>query len=78
MAKRQTRRSISVKAETYARVELLALKRKDSCSNTLEELIDMACTAAGIPTVDRDQAIAAQGQKSRPAGPDAAGGIFTF
>lgn len=51
MAKRQTRRSVSVKGTTYARLLLLAERLGNTGSGQLEELIKQACENAGIPEV---------------------------
>jgi hypothetical protein len=60
MAKRQTRRSVSIKGATYLRAKALAAKNADSVSNLLERLIANACDAAEIRKFTRDEAIAAR------------------
>ena len=76
------RRSISVTAETYARVTaLVATTDARSISGVVEGLLDARCDAAGIPKVARDVARAARQPRKPKTKPDPdqhGGGCFTF
>lgn len=80
--KQQFRRSISVTAETYARLQNLAARDNRSISGIIEESIAARCAAEGIPEVHRDAARRGRGHPNAPkptgGGPNGCGGIFTF
>lgn len=52
-AKQQTRRSISLMGTTYARLVMLGNKHSRPLSSIVEELVNAACDAHGIPGVAR-------------------------
>ncbi len=60
MAKKTTRRSISVSAETYSRLHRLASLdvAGQSCSAVATRAIDALCTIHGVPPVPREEALA--------------------
>lgn len=76
MAKRQTRRSISVMGVTYARLHNYTQRVGKSVSGLLEELIAAKLDAEGEPMVTREQVRAPV--KRDPEMDDLASGIFTF
>lgn len=51
MAKKQTRRSISVTGRTYQRFQTLCKLQDESMSGYLEKLIAAACEHHGVPEV---------------------------
>lgn len=57
MAKRQTRRSISLRAQVFATVQQHALDRGVSACSFVEAAIVNALTAAGVDVIPRDEAL---------------------
>ena len=79
--KRRVRRSLSITAEAYWRLRELAQLGQigESCSQVVEQLINRAADEAGIPTVTREEAIAAFGMDRKPEpAPKIASQHFTF
>ncbi len=76
--KKPTRRSVSMTAVAYMRIGALAKQRGQSVSGLIETMIAAACDAAGVPAMERADAIAASAPKPAAARKDGAGGIFTF
>lgn len=63
MAKRQTRRSISIRIESYARLQAIAETLKTSTSQIVEEHISDLGRLYAIPEPDRATLIAEAEQK---------------
>ena len=75
MAKRQTRRSISVKGITYQRLKNFCERQEISISGYLEDVIAEKLDAAQEPVPER-----VEPKQPKPPAPtdDVAAGIFTF
>lgn len=74
MAKRQTRRSISIKGITYQRLKDYCDAQKMTVSGYLEEILAEKLDAAGVPV---PTALRPRDPKTRPPG-DIASQHFTF
>lgn len=79
MAKKQTRRSISLRAEKFVRLERLAEKLGHNPTRLVELLVDAASEVHSVADVARDEALRCLGAKAKPepAMPDH-GAHFTF
>jgi len=63
MANRQTRRSISVKGETYERLRTWCEQHDRSMSGTCEQLVTEFLDSHEFPTISRDEALARQAER---------------
>lgn len=63
MAKKQTRRSISVRIEAYVRLQRLAAKLETTTSALVESYIEALGNREGVPLPDRAALIAERKQK---------------
>ena len=70
MGRSQYRRTVSMRPEVYLRAQALAEVRATSLTRLVEELVERACAAAGVPEIDRETARAAivARPKSRSSG----------
>jgi hypothetical protein len=70
MAKRQTRRSISLRAEEYVRAQHLAEHLGLPVAAAIEAAIGKLADAEGVPKVDRADALRVLAKQSPPLPPD--------
>lgn len=74
MAKRQTRRSISVMGRTYARLDHHTKTTGESVSGYIERLVAADLDARGVPVFDKLPPV----KPREPNMDDVGSGIFTF
>jgi hypothetical protein len=71
MSKKQKRRSVSVKANTYNRLKWVAAMTKSSCSGLLEKIVNELADKHGCPSE-------VGGPPAREIRTEGIGGNFTF
>lgn len=78
MAKRQTRRSISVKGLTYQRLKNFCEEQSMSVSGYLEQIIADRLDAANVPVPEKVEPRPSQKPSTGPQGEDIISQHFTF
>jgi hypothetical protein len=78
MAKKQTRRCFSVRAEVYVRLQRAAAAEGVPMTQVAERFINAALDAVGDPQVTRDEALAVLPPRKTRRSILTASGFFTF
>jgi hypothetical protein len=78
VSKRQTRRSISFRAEVFERIRRHCAKLGVSMTSWLEQRVTVALDDVNEPTVEREEAVRAVRPKPKQPEPPDHGHHFTF